>query len=56
MSEPAIEIDRYGGPQELRLRAVDRRPPRDDEVRIRMRFAAVNRAASWPVGRCSPAD
>jgi NADPH2:quinone reductase len=60
MSEHAIEIDRYGGPQELRWREVTRPPPRDGEVRIRTRFAAVNRAdveirsGTWPIEQAQP--
>jgi NADPH2:quinone reductase len=54
-SQHAIEIDRYGGPEVLAWRAVTRPPLRDDEVRIRTLFAAVNRAdieirrGEWPI-------
>ena len=44
MTEHAVEIDRYGGPEELVWREVTRPPLGDDEVRIRTLFAAVNRA------------
>ena len=44
MSEHAIEIDRYGGAEELVWRAVTRDPPGPGEVRIRTAYAAVNRA------------
>lgn len=60
MNEHAIEIDRYGGPQELRWRAVVRRPPGDEEIRIRTMFAAVNRAdvevrsGTWPIQQPQP--
>lgn len=63
MSEPtehAIEIDRYGGPEELVWRAVRRAPPGADEVRIRTLYAAVNRAdieirrGEWPIVRDDP--
>jgi hypothetical protein len=37
--EHAIEIDRYGGPQELVWRAVRRAPPGPGEIRVRTRFA-----------------
>jgi len=53
--EHAIEIDRYGGPEELVWRAVTRPALRDDEVRIRTLYAAVNRAdieirrGEWPI-------
>jgi NADPH2:quinone reductase len=59
-TEHAIEIDRYGGPEELVWRAVQRTPPGDDEVRIRTRYAAVNRAdieirrGEWPIMREDP--
>jgi NADPH2:quinone reductase len=59
-SEHAIEIDRYGGPEELVWRAVSRPPPAAHEVRIRTRFAAVNRAdveirrGEWPIVRSEP--
>jgi NADPH2:quinone reductase len=43
-AEHAIEIDRYGGPEELAWRAVRRPPLKPDEVRIRTLYAAVNRA------------
>ena len=55
MNEHAIEIDRYGGPQELRWREVVRRVPGDEEIRIRTMFAAINRAdieirsGKWPI-------
>jgi NADPH2:quinone reductase len=55
VTEHAIEIDRYGGPEELVWRAVSRPPPGDGEVRIRTAFAAVNRAdveirrGEWPI-------
>jgi NADPH2:quinone reductase len=60
VSEGAIEIDRYGGPEELVWRQVTRAPPGEDEVRIRTAFAAVNRAdveirrGEWPVMRDDP--
>jgi NADPH2:quinone reductase len=60
VSERAVEIDRYGGPEELVWRSVTRPPLRDDEVRIRTAFAAVNRAdveirrGEWPVMRDEP--
>lgn len=60
MSEHAIEIDRYGEPQELRWREVTRSPPRDGELRIRTLFAAVNRAdveirsGTWPIQQAQP--
>jgi len=44
VTEHAVEIDRYGGPEELVWREVTRPPLGDDEVRIRTLFAAVNRA------------
>ena len=59
-TEHAIEIDRYGGPQELVWREVRRPPPRADEVRIRTLYAAVNRAdleirrGEWPIVRDDP--
>ena len=59
-TEHAIEIDRYGGPEELVWRAVRRPPPGDDEVRIRTLYAAVNRAdieirrGEWPIVRDDP--
>jgi NADPH2:quinone reductase len=59
-SERAIEIDRYGGPEELVWRAVSRPPPGAGQVRIRTSFAAVNRAdveirrGEWPVMRDEP--
>ena len=55
MTEHAIEIDRYGGPEELVWRAVQRPAPGADEVRIRTLYAAVNRAdieirrGEWPI-------
>jgi NADPH:quinone reductase len=60
VNEHAIEIDRYGGPQELRWREVVRRPPADEEIRIRTMFAAVNRAdveirsGTWPIQQPQP--
>jgi NADPH2:quinone reductase len=60
VSEHAIEIDRYGGPDELVWREVRRPPPAADEVRIRTLFAAVNRAdieirrGEWPIVRPDP--
>jgi NADPH2:quinone reductase len=60
MTEHAIEIDRYGGPEELVWRAVQRPPPDEDEVRIRTLYAAVNRAdieirrGAWPIVRDDP--
>ncbi len=60
MSERAIEIDRYGGPEELVWREVSRPALRDDEVRIRTMYAAVNRAdveirrGEWPVMQDEP--
>jgi NADPH2:quinone reductase len=58
--EHAIEIDRYGGPEELVWRAVSRPPPAAGEVRLRTLFAAVNRAdveirrGEWPIERSQP--
>jgi NADPH2:quinone reductase len=58
--EHAIEIDRYGGPDELVWRSVVRPPLRDDEVRIRTVYAAVNRAdieirrGEWPIVAADP--
>ena len=58
--EHAIEIDRYGGPEELVWRAVQRAAPGPGEVRIRTLFAAVNRAdleirsGAWPIERDDP--
>jgi NADPH:quinone reductase len=58
--ERAVEIDRYGGPEELVWRPVSRPAPRDDELRIRTIHAAVNRAdieirrGEWPVMRDDP--
>ena len=60
MSERAIEIDRYGGPDELVWREVSRPAPGPGEVRIRTAFAAVNRAdveirrGEWPVMQDEP--
>ena len=60
MSERAIEIDRYGGPDELVWREVSRPAPGPGEVRIRTAFAAVNRAdveirrGEWPVMQDDP--
>lgn len=60
VTEHAIEIDRYGGPEELVWRAVQRSPPGADELRIRTLYAAVNRAdveirrGEWPVVRDNP--
>ncbi len=60
MSERAIEIDRYGGPEELVWREVSRPAPGPGEVRIRTAFAAVNRAdveirrGEWPVMQDEP--
>jgi NADPH2:quinone reductase len=60
VSEHAVEIDRYGGPQELVWRAVSRPPLRGDEVRIRTVYAAVNRAdieirrGEWPIVAADP--
>jgi NADPH2:quinone reductase len=56
----AIQIDRYGGPEELVWREVA--PPQlgPDEVRIRTAYAAVNRAdveirsGAWPVWHPDP--
>lgn len=56
----AIEIDRYGGPQELVWRAVRRPPLAAGEVRIRTLYAAVNRAdveirrGEWPIVHADP--
>ncbi len=58
--EHAIEIDSYGGPEQLAWRAVSRPPPAAGEVRIRTLFAAVNRAdveirrGAWPIVRPEP--
>jgi NADPH2:quinone reductase len=61
VSERAVEIDRYGGPEELVWREVARpAEPGAGEVRIRTSFAAVNRAdieirrGEWPVMRDDP--
>jgi NADPH2:quinone reductase len=60
MSEHAIEIDRYGGPEELVWRAVERPPLEPDEIRIHTLYAAVNRAdleirrGEWPIVRADP--
>lgn len=60
MTEHAIEIDRYGGPEELVWREVSRPEPRAGEVRIRTAFAAVNRAdieirrGEWPIMQDEP--
>jgi len=60
MTEHAIEIDRYGGPEELRWREVERERHGDGEIRIRTLFAPVNRAdieirsGRWPVQRTEP--
>lgn len=60
MNEHAIEIDRYGGPEELRWREVVRRAPGDEEIRIRTMFAAINRAdveirsGKWPIQQPQP--
>lgn len=59
-AEHAIEIDRYGGPEELVWRAVTRPWPKPDEVRIRTLYAAVNRAdieirrGEWPIVSSHP--
>jgi NADPH2:quinone reductase len=59
-AERAIEIDRYGGPDELVWRPVTRPCIGAVEVRIRTSFAAVNRAdveirrGEWPIVRDSP--
>ena len=56
----AIQIDRYGGPEELVWREVQTPQPGPGEVRIRTRFAAVNRAdveirrGKWPIVRDDP--
>lgn len=56
----AIQIDRYGGPEELRWRPVPRPSPAAGEVRIRTLYAAVNRAdleirrGEWPIVRPDP--
>ncbi len=60
MTEHAIEIDRYGGPEELVWREVQRPALAPDEVRIRTLYAAVNRAdieirrGEWPIVRGDP--
>jgi NADPH2:quinone reductase len=60
MTEHAIEIDRYGGPEELVWREVTRPAPAPDEVRVRTLYAAVNRAdveirrGEWPIVRSDP--
>ena len=60
VSEHAIEIDRYGGPEELVWREVQRPPPAPEEIRIRTLYAAVNRAdleirrGEWPIVRDDP--
>ncbi|HWC25696.1 MAG TPA: NADP-dependent oxidoreductase, partial [Solirubrobacteraceae bacterium] len=59
-AEHAIEIDRYGGPEELVWREVSRPPPGEGEIRIRTLYAAVNRAdveirrGEWPIVRPDP--
>jgi NADPH2:quinone reductase len=59
--EHAVEIDRYGGPEELVYRAVSRPSSLGErELRIRTRFAAVNRAdieirrGAWPIVAADP--
>jgi NADPH2:quinone reductase len=53
--EHAIEIDRYGRPDELVWRQVLRAPPGPGEIRVRTLHAAVNRAdieirrGVWPI-------
>lgn len=60
MIEHAIEMDGYGEPDELRWRVVTRKPLEADEVCIRTRFAAVNRAdveirrGAWLIQRPDP--
>ncbi|MFD7660992.1 NAD(P)-dependent alcohol dehydrogenase, partial [Actinosynnema sp. NPDC059797] len=49
----AIAQDRYGPPDVLRLREVDRPEPAADEVLVRVRAAAVN-ARDWHVMRGDP--
>lgn len=49
----AIAQDRYGSPDVLLLRDVDRPVPADDEVLVRVRAAAVN-ARDWHVMRGDP--
>ena len=39
----AAEHDRYGGPEQVQLREVQRPVPKDDEVLIRVQVASVNR-------------
>ncbi len=59
MTEHAIEIDRYGGTEELVWRAVERPDLAPDEVRMRTVYAAVNpadleiRGGEWPIARDS---
>jgi NADPH2:quinone reductase len=59
-AEHAIEIDRYGGPEELVWRAVTRPPLKSDEVRIRTLYSPVNRAdieirrGVWRIMRSEP--
>jgi len=56
----AIQIDRYGGPEELVWREVAPRALGPQEVRIRTVYAAVNRAdleirsGAWPIVRADP--
>jgi NADPH2:quinone reductase len=60
VTERAIEIDRYGGPEELVWRSVTRTAVAAGEVRIRTTYAAVNRAdveirrGEWPVMQDEP--
>ena len=60
MSEHAIQIDRYGGPEELVWRDVQRPHPAAGEIRVRTLFAPVNRAdieirrGEWPIVRPDP--
>ena len=49
----AIVQERYGSPDVLELREVDRPQPADDEVLVRVHAAAVN-AADWHIMRGDP--
>ena len=50
----AIVYDRYGGPENLELRDIDRPAPADGEVLVRVRAASVN-PVDWHLMRGQPA-
>jgi len=56
----AIQMDRYGVPSVLQLREVTLPGLNDDEIRVRVAAAAVNRAdieirsGNWPIGARNP--